>query len=132
LRLIDVARASLQELLEDYKDFLRLRKLPLWDKDHPQAQAIRRIAYQSDKSYSSYQSYIEQSPPEVAANTLICVIHQANYLLDRQLESLERAFLNEGGFTERLYHARRQSRSHQSYPSHESHPPQRSGPRTDD
>jgi four helix bundle suffix protein len=132
LRLIDVARASLQELLEDYKDFLRLRKLPLWDKDHPQAQAIRRIAYQSDKSYSSYKSYVEDSPPEVAANTMICVIHQANYLLDRQLESLERAFLNEGGFTERLYHARRQSRSHQSYPSHESHPPQRSGPRTDD
>jgi four helix bundle suffix protein len=127
LRLIDVARASLQELLEDYKDFLRLRKLPLWDKDHPQAQAIRRIAYQSDKSYSSYQSYIEQSPPEVAANTLICVIHQANYLLDRQLESLERAFLNEGGFTERLYHARRQHRSHpsdSSYPSHRPPPPQ--------
>ena len=127
-----MARASLQELLEDYKDFLRLRKLPLWDKDHPQAQAIRRIAYQSNRSYETYRTYVEDSPPEVAANTLICVIHQANYLLDRQLESLERAFLNEGGFTERLYHARRQSRSHQSYPSHESHPPQRSGPRTDD
>jgi len=103
-----VARASLQELLEDYKDFLRLRKLPLWDKDHPQAQAIRRIAYQSNRSYETYRTYVEDSPPEVAANTLICVIHQANYLLDRQLQS------------------------HQSYPSHESHPPQRSGPRTDD
>jgi len=123
LRLTDVARASLQELLEDYQDFLRLRRLPLWPKNHPQAQAIRNLAYASDRSYSSYQSYVEQDPPEVAANAVLCLINQANYLLDRQLESLERAFLNEGGFTERLYRARRQSRSHQSYPSPESHPP---------
>ncbi|HON90340.1 MAG TPA: hypothetical protein PLT20_00625 [Sedimentisphaerales bacterium] len=61
LRLTDVARASLQELLEDYTDFLRLRKLPLWPKNHPQAQTIRNLAYASDRSYSSYSSH--RSPP---------------------------------------------------------------------
>src|SRR5712691_46691 len=53
---------------------------------------------------------IEESPPEVAANTLVCLIHQTNYLLDQQLRQLEQAFLKEGGFTERLYHGRSRSR----------------------
>jgi len=114
LKLTGVARGSLQELLEDCKDFLRQHHLPLWPKEHPQAEAIRRLAYQSDRSYSSYQSYVEESPSEVAANTMLCLIHQANYLLDRQLESLERQFLSEGGFTERLYRARTQHRRSQS------------------
>lgn len=123
LRLVDVARASLQELLEDYKDFLRLRKLPIWPKNHPQAVIIRNLAYRTDRTYETYRSYVEESPPEIAANTMVCLVNQANFLLDRQLASLEQAFLNEGGFTERLYNARRQHRSHQSYPSHRSHPP---------
>jgi len=110
LKLVGVARASLEELLQDYEDFLRRRGLPLWGKDHPQALAVRELAYRPNRSYSTYESYIESSPPEVAANTLICLIHQANYLLDRQLRKLEQQFLAEGGFTERLYHARRAAR----------------------
>ncbi len=55
----------------------------------------------------TYQSYVEQAPPEVAANTIICLIHQTNYLLDQQLRQLEKAFLEEGGFTERLYRERK-------------------------
>jgi four helix bundle suffix protein len=122
LKLTGVARASLEELLQDYQDFLRQRNLPLWPKDHPQAQAIRRIAYRSDKSYQSYRSYVEEAPPETAANAMLCLIHQANYLLDQQLRSLEQHFLAEGGFTERLYHARRE---HRDNPSHRScEPPQ--------
>jgi len=58
----------------------------------------------------TYKSYVENSPPETAANTLICVIHQANYLLDQQLRTLEKEFLEEGGFTERLYRTRSQMR----------------------
>ena len=114
LKLTGVARASLEELLQDYQDFLRQHHLSLWSKDHPQAQAIRRIAYKSDRSYQSYRSYVEESPPETAANALICLIHQANYLLDQQLRSLEQRFLSEGGFTERLYSARRQHRDNLS------------------
>lgn len=106
LKLIGVARASLEELLNDYKDFLRQRQLPLWDKDHPMAREIRDLAYSNDRSYSTYLTYVEGSTPEVAANSIVCIIHQTNYLLDQQLRQLEKRFLQEGGITERLYHAR--------------------------
>jgi restriction system protein len=110
LKLVAVARASLEELLLDYEDFLRQRGLALWGKNHPTAQVVRRLAYKENRSYLTYRSYIEESPPEVAANTLVCLIHQTNYLLDQQLRQLEQAFLKEGGFTERLYHGRSRSR----------------------
>ena len=106
LKLVGVARASLEELLGDYLDFLRQRSLKLWAKDHPTAQVVRRLAYAQNRSYSTYSPYIERAPPEVVANTMICLIHQTNYLLDQQLRQLEREFLQKGGFTERLYEAR--------------------------
>ncbi len=110
LKLIGVARASLEELLLDYKDFLRQRGLPLWEKTHLEAQAVRNLAFENNRSYETYKTYVEAAPPETAANTLICLIHQANYLLDQQLRQLEKQFLKEGGFTEKLYNARRQPR----------------------
>lgn len=126
LKLTGVARGSLQELLEDFQDFVRHRRLPIWPKDHPQAQAVRKLAYKSDRSYESYRSYVEESPPEVAANTMVCVVNQANYLLDRQLESLEQRFLKEGGFTERLYRARQEYRRNQQ--GRRPHPPDKPHP----
>jgi len=105
LKLVGVARASLEELLLDYQDFLRQRQLPLWDKGHAKARDIRALAY-----YSTYRTYIEEAPAEVAANTLICLIHQSNYLLDLLLRQLEQKFLEEGGFTEKLYRTRSQAR----------------------
>lgn len=116
LKLISVARASLEELLLDYQDFLRQHELPLWPKDHSQALAIRRIAYRPNRSYQSYRSYVENDFPEIAANTIVCLIHQTNYLLDRQLHQLEQQFLTEGGFTERLYHTRKHRRRHEQNP----------------
>jgi len=110
LKLTGIARASLEELLLDYKDFLRQRGLSLWEKDHPQAQDIRKIAWEKNRSYTTYKPYVVASPPEVSANTLICLIHQANYLLDQQLRQLEKQFLEEGGFTEKLYQVRQQVR----------------------
>ena len=110
LKLIGVARASLEELLLDFQDYLRQKGLPLWGKDHNQAQEIRKLAYASDRSYLTYKTYIEASPPEVAANTMACLVHQTNYLLDQQLRTLEKEFLKEGGFTERLYRTRSQIR----------------------
>ncbi len=110
LKLIGVARASLEELLLDYQDFLRQRRLRLWGKEHSAAQAIRRLAWAKNKSYTTYKTYLEASPPETAANTMICLIHQTNYLLDRQLRALEKDFLKEGGFTERLYCVRSAAR----------------------
>jgi four helix bundle suffix protein len=110
IKLTNVARASLEELLEDYRDFLRTRKLCLWDKNHPQAQAVRKLGYGSHTSYPSYSSYIEQGNPETAANTIICLIHQANYLLDQQLRNQEQAFVKEGGLRERMTRARLEGR----------------------
>jgi len=103
LKLVSVARASLEELLLDYQDYLRQRRLPLWAKEHPRALEIRKLAWLPNRSYATYRSYVEQSPPEVAANTLVCLVHQASYLLDRQLAQLERRFAEEGGFSERLH-----------------------------
>jgi len=104
IKLVGVARASLEELLNDYEDFLRQRKLRLWEKNSPDAKAIRALSYKSNRSYKTYMSYMNE--PETATNTLICLIHQANYLLDRQLQSLERNFLQNGGYTENLFKKR--------------------------
>ncbi len=110
LKLIGVARASLEELLIDFQDYLRQRSLPLWPKDHTKAKEVRKLAYASDRSYSTYKTYFEGQSPEIAANAAICLIHQTNYLLDQQLRALEKQFLEEGGFTEKLYRARSQAR----------------------
>lgn len=110
IKLVSVARASLEELLNDYEDFLRQRGLAQWQKDHQQAQAVRTLAYRPNKSYATYESYL--SSPETAANCAICLIHQANFLLDRQLKTLEKEFLEKGGFTERLYQIRKEKRGY--------------------
>ncbi|HJP92693.1 MAG TPA: four helix bundle suffix domain-containing protein [Pyrinomonadaceae bacterium] len=107
LKLVGVARASLEELLLDYEDFLRQRGLELWGKNHPTAQLVRRLAYAKNRSYMTYRTHIEEASRETAANTVICLIHQTNYLLDQQLRQLERSFLENGGFTERLYRERK-------------------------
>jgi four helix bundle suffix protein len=104
LRLVSVARASLKELLLDYQDFLRQRNLTLWGKNHPRAREIRALCFKKNRTYMTYRPYIENSPPGVAANTLICLIYQTNFLLDQQLRQLEKQFLDQGGFTEKLYH----------------------------
>jgi len=104
LKLIGVARASLEELLLDCEDFLRQNSLPSWGKEHPSAREVRALAYKTYRTNETYRTYLRN--PENFANCLICLIHQANFLLDRQLKALEKSFLEEGGFTERLYQKR--------------------------
>ena len=104
IKLVGVARASLEELLTDYEDFLRQRSFPLWEKEDPRARSLRALAYKSNTTYTTYKTYL--SDPEQAANCLLTLIHQANYLLDRQLQALEKAFLENGGFTENLFKTR--------------------------
>jgi four helix bundle suffix protein len=110
IKLMNVARASLEELLEDYRDFLRTRQAPAWDKNSREALFVRRLGRREDESYDTYRTYVETRPAEVVANILICLIHQANYLLDRQIRQLERAFLAEGGLRERMTRARLEAR----------------------
>jgi len=106
IKLTNVARASLEELLEDYRDFLRARGSRLWEKNSREALYVRRLGARPDASYETYRTYLETRPPEVVANIIICVIHQTNYLLDQQLRRLEQAFLQEGGLRERMTRAR--------------------------
>lgn len=110
LKLVGVARASLEELLLDYEDFLRQRGFELWEKNHPTSRTIRALAYEQNRTYSTYKTYIESSQPDLAANTIICLIHQTNFLLDQRLRQLEREFVEQGGFTERLYRVRKNFR----------------------
>ena len=119
LKLINVARASLEELLEDYRDFLRTGGHPLWERNSKGALYVRMLGRKSNASYESYRTYLENRPPQIIANILICLIHQTNYLLDQQLRRLERDFLAEGGLRERMTRARAQARdrSHRSPPS---------------
>ena len=111
LKLVGIARASLEELLLDYQDFLRQRNLPLWNKNDPRVIKIRKIGSGLDRSYMSYKTYIEDGSKESAANTIICVIHQANYLIDQMLRKLEKDFLENGGFTEHIYQVRKKFKS---------------------
>jgi restriction system protein len=112
LRLTGVARASLEELLADFRDFLRQRSLPQWAKDDPRAQEVRQLAYSNNRSYAAiYRSYVEGADPETAANVGICLVYQATYLLDRLLQQLERDFIEKGGITERMTQARLRYRS---------------------
>ncbi|MBK1835540.1 four helix bundle suffix domain-containing protein [Roseibacillus ishigakijimensis] len=130
LKLTNVARASLEELLLDFEDYLRQNALPLWEKDDPRASGVRALAQQcqrrdrSDRTdptdpsalhlaspddkgdrarYALYRSHLEHEDPAHRANAVICLIHQANYLLDQQLIAMEQAFLEEGGYKEQLF-----------------------------
>lgn len=110
LKLTNVARASLEELLEDYRDFLRTRGHALWDKSSREARFVRNLGFRKDGSYETYRTYVDTRPPEVVANIVICLIHQTNYLLDRQIRQMEQAFLKEGGLRERMTRARLEAR----------------------
>ena len=117
LRLVNVARASLEELLLDYEDFLRHRHLKLWEPDSPNALAVRRVPqnFKRDRSnqtnltdltdeqrWALYAQWLEHDDPAVRANTLICLINQTNYLLDQQIAALEEQFVEGGGYSEKL------------------------------
>lgn len=106
LKLTNVALASLKdELLRDYESFLHQRGLRVWLKDDPQALAVRE-RLKSDEGLAGLATYVAGAEPETAANALLCATHQATYLLRRQIESQGREFLEQGGFTERLYASR--------------------------
>lgn len=121
LRLLNVARASLEELLLDFEDFLRHRHLPQWALDSKEARAVREVPkrFKKDRSGQSdltdltdqarwalYAPWLENEGPAVRANAIICLINQANFLLDQQIASLEKNFVEEGGYSEQLAAAR--------------------------
>jgi restriction system protein len=121
LRLLNVARSSLEELLLDYEDYLRHRHLPQWKSDAPEAMAVRDVPrhFKRDRGdqpeltdltdqerWALYAPWLEHADAAVRANALICLINQANFLLDRQLVAVEQQFVEEGGYSEQLAAAR--------------------------
>jgi restriction system protein len=148
LRLVNVARSSLEELLLDFEDYLRHRQLPQWAPGSPEAMAVRRTGVtdridqtvQSNRSdqpairnaddirYSLYTRWLDHAEPAIRANTIICLIHQANYLLDRQIEALEREFIGEGGYSEQLAVARLAERSRQKNQTDQTYQAEQSNP----
>ncbi len=118
LKLTNVAKASLEELLLDYEAFLRQNNHPMWDAESPLAQQCRNAKPTSIAELRQLMMQLKSSPtgqtcptsPEVAANTMLTLINQCIVLLSAQIKRLESDFLTEGGFTERLYHARTEAR----------------------
>jgi len=101
LKLINVARASLQELLDDYKDYLRVRQLRLWDSKSVEVEAMRRLGREhSDSDY--FLSIAHSRSDEVVANMVIVLICQTDVLLGRYMQKQEAKFIEEGGFREKL------------------------------
>jgi four helix bundle suffix protein len=111
LKLTSVARASLEELLIDYRDFLRIRGLAEWPKDHPFTRRLRQLNRTPGANYATFKKGLEHDDPAICANVIIGLIKVATYLLDQQLHHLEEAFLREGGLRERMTRARLASRN---------------------
>jgi four helix bundle suffix protein len=111
IKLTNVARASQEELLIDYQDFLRTNQLEEWPKDHPYVKRLRELNKDPNASYQTLQKGIENEDPAICANVIIGLIRLTNYLLDRQIRQLEQNFLKEGGLRERMTQARLANRN---------------------
>ena len=109
IKLVNVAKASLQELLEDYIDYLRTRGHRQWEEGSVELETMRQLGRDhSDAEY--FMNLCSSRPPETIANMAIVLIKQADYLLFKQLERLEKDFVDQGGFSERMMRVRKEKR----------------------
>ncbi|WP_305042978.1 four helix bundle suffix domain-containing protein [Geoalkalibacter sp.] len=106
IKLTNVARASLEELLADYRDFLRLRNLAEWPREHPYARRLGQLLRTPRADYETFRKGLEHADPFISANVIIGLIKVTTYLLNRQLLQLEQAFVEQGGLRERMTQAR--------------------------
>ena len=111
IKLTNVARASLEELLDDFRDYLRARDLPAWPQDSKEPRYVRQLGRKTPQTFEHYREFAETRPAAVVANIAICLIHQTNYLLDHQLRRLEKDFTEQGGLRERMTRVRLAHRS---------------------
>ena len=117
IKLTNVARACLEELLTDYRDFLRVRGLAEWPKDHPLVKRLQKLNRLPNANYKTFRKAVENPDPAIRANAIIGLIKVASYLLDQQIRQLEQAFLKEGGLRERMTRARLATREKQEQPT---------------
>ena len=111
IKLTNVARASQEELLEDYRDFMRNRRIAEWPPDHPYARRLHQLNRTIGANYETFRRGIEHSDPQICANVIVGLIKVTCYLLDQQLRRLEKDFIKEGGLRERMTRARLAARS---------------------
>lgn len=112
IKLTNVARASLAELLEDYIDYLRFHSFHQWDKANPRTQKLRD--YLKSKDFEeNYTTILDKMNGEEFCNLMITLIHQEMYLLDKLLSTQERRFIESGGIREKMSRARREYRRDQ-------------------
>ena len=103
--LLNVAKASLQELLVDYEDYLRVRGLKQWQMtDEQYLQSIAICRSHNDSAF--YRERLSERSDETVANIAIILIHQTDYLITRLFERLKQDFIKEGGVKEQMYKAR--------------------------
>jgi four helix bundle suffix protein len=111
IKLTSVARSSLEELLTDYRDFLRTHNFEEWSAEHVYALRLRKLNQIPGATYETFRKGIENPDPAISANVIVGLIRVASYLLTRQLRHLENAFVEEGGLRERMTRARLQERN---------------------
>ncbi len=101
IKLVNVAKASLQELLVDYEDYLRTRNHRQWENNSVELHKMRELGRKHNDT-AFYMQLAKTRPPETIANMAICLIKQTDYMLFRQLQSLGEDFLKNGGMRERM------------------------------
>lgn len=109
IKLLGVADASLEELILDYQDYLRQRKLPIWSVEDPRIRRFRefRVFWVDENTLNTPKL---PKNPTIAANMTITLIAQTTYLLSKQIKALEEKFISEGGYRENLFKKRMQHR----------------------
>jgi len=106
IKLTNVGRASLEELLADSRDDLRVRDHEIWNKDSKEARFVRQLGRKTPHTYEIDRAFVETRPPAIIANIALCLIHPTNYLFDQPLRTLEREFLQQGDLRERMTRVR--------------------------
>lgn len=116
IKLTSVARSSQEELLEDYRDFMRNRRIEEWPSNHRYALRLRRLNRTPGATYETFKKGTEHPDPAICSNVIVGLIKVTCYLLDQQLRRLERDFLREGGLRKRMTRARLSVRAGQRAP----------------
>ncbi len=106
IKMLGVSRGSLEELLLDYGDFARLRRIPVWERIDPRLREMGKMVKKVDGSYELPVTPSSPSSPSYPLNYLVDLITRTNYLLDNQRRSLEQKFIKEGGYSEKLFRQR--------------------------
>lgn len=110
IKLLNVAKASFQELLLDYEDYLRINNLGNWKMGNPRLEKLRAICFNNNDS-AFYRELFEKCTDEMAANLAITLIHQTDLLLRKLIERAKDDFLKNGGIREEMSRARRDYRA---------------------